>query len=57
MSNDKIDKLDLKSILNYFVQDFVHRSNVVSKLCLVIIYSYNDENSSKIFNECNVDKN
>ena len=29
--NDKTDKLDLKSILNDFVQDSVHRSNIFSK--------------------------
>ena len=29
--SDKTDKLDLKSILNDFVQDSVHRSNIFSK--------------------------
>ena len=59
MSNDRIDKLDLKSILNDLVQDSVHMSNIFSNFNTYIVslpcyhLQYNDENSSKIFNECN----
>ena len=59
MSNDKRDKLDLKYILNDFVQDSVHRSKIFQNFNTYILslpcyhLQYNDENSSEIFNEYN----